>query len=42
MSGTRAQVRLRALLRGERERVERFGTLEETSVLILSIGASAV
>ena len=31
-----------ALLRGERERIERFEMLEETSVLILSIGASAV
>ena len=30
------------LLRGERQRVERFDTLEETSLLILSIGASAV
>jgi hypothetical protein len=31
-----------ALLRRERERIERLETLEETSVLILSIGASAV
>ncbi|MGH9255975.1 MAG: DUF5615 family PIN-like protein [Vicinamibacterales bacterium] len=31
-----------ALLRGERERIERFEALEETSVLILSMGASAV
>ena len=30
------------LLRSERERVERFETLEETSLLILSIGLSAV
>ena len=31
-----------ALLRRERERIERFEMLEETSVLILSIGANAV
>lgn len=31
-----------ALLRSERERIERFATIEETSVLILSIGANAV
>ena len=31
-----------ALLRSERERVERFNELAQTSVLILSIGASAV
>lgn len=30
------------LLRSERERIERFETLDETSLLILSIGASAV
>jgi len=30
------------LLRSERERVERFAALEETSLLILSIGPSAV
>ncbi len=38
-AGTAAIV---ALLRGERERIERFEMLEETSVLILSIGANAV
>ena len=31
-----------ALLRHERQRIERFEMLEETSVLMLSIGASAV
>lgn len=31
-----------ALLRSDRERIRRFETLEETSLLILSIGASAV
>lgn len=31
-----------ALLRRERERIERFATLEETSLLILSTGASSV
>lgn len=31
-----------ALLRRERERIERFHTLEDASLLILSIGASAV
>jgi predicted nuclease of predicted toxin-antitoxin system len=30
------------LLRSERERIERFETMEETSLLILSIGPSAV
>ena len=30
------------LLRSERQRVERFNALEETSLLILSIGAGAV
>ena len=30
------------LLQRERQRVERFGTLEESSLLILSIGVSAV
>ena len=30
------------LLRRERPRIERFGTVEELSMLILSIGASAV
>lgn len=38
-SGTSAIV---ALLRRERARLEQFGELAETSVLILSIGASAV
>jgi predicted nuclease of predicted toxin-antitoxin system len=40
--GNAGTAAIAALLRGERERIERFGTLEETSVLILSIGASAV
>ena len=40
--GNGGTVVIAALLRCERERIERFETLEETSVLILSIGASAV
>ncbi len=40
--GNAGTVAIAALLRSERERIERFGTLEETSVLILSIGASAI
>ena len=33
---------IEGLLRNERERVERFGTSEESSFLILSLGAKAV
>ena len=40
--GNAGTVVIAALLRRERERVERFEALEETSVLILSIGANAV
>lgn len=40
--GNAGTVTIAAMLQSERDRVERFGTLEETSVLILSIGASAV
>ena len=40
--GNAGTAAIAALLRRERERIERFETLEETSVLILSIGASAV
>ena len=40
--GNAGTAAIAALLRHERERIERFEVLEETSVLILSIGASAV
>ena len=40
--GNAGTAAIAALLRRERERVERFETLEETSLLILSIGVSAV
>jgi predicted nuclease of predicted toxin-antitoxin system len=40
--GNAGTAAIAALLRRERERVERFETLEEASVLILSIGESAV
>ena len=40
--GNAGTAAIAALLRRERERVDRFETLEEVSVLILSIGASAV
>ena len=40
--GNAGTVAIATLLRNELERVERFGTLEESSVLILSIGTSAV
>lgn len=40
--GNAGTVTIASLLRSELERVDRFGTLEETSVLILSIGTSAV
>ncbi len=40
--GNAGTVTIATLLRSERERIERFGALEETSVLILSIGTSAV
>ena len=40
--GNAGTAAIAALLRRERERVERFETQEEASVLILSIGAGAV
>jgi predicted nuclease of predicted toxin-antitoxin system len=40
--GNAGTAEIAALLLSERERVERFATLDEISVLILSIGASAV
>jgi predicted nuclease of predicted toxin-antitoxin system len=40
--GNAATAAIAALLRNERERVERFATIEEASLLILSMGASAV
>ena len=40
--GNAGTVAILELLRRERQRIERFETLEETSLLILSIGASAV
>lgn len=40
--GNAGTAAIAALLRRERDRVEHFETLEETSVLILSIGSSAV
>ncbi len=40
--GNAGTVAIAMLLRSGLERIERFGTLEETSVLILSIGTSAV
>jgi predicted nuclease of predicted toxin-antitoxin system len=40
--GNAGTVTIATLLRSELERVEHFATLEETSVLILSIGTSAV
>ena len=40
--GNAGTVVIATLLRNELERIERFATLEETSVLILSIGTSAV
>ena len=40
--GNAGTAAIAALLRNERERIERFETLEETSLLILSIGPSAL
>lgn len=40
--GDAGAVAIATLLRSEFERIERFGAVEETSVLILSIGTSAV
>ena len=40
--GNAGTATIASLLRSELERVERFGTQEETSVLILSIGRGAV
>ena len=41
-AGNAGTAAIAVLLRGERRRIELFETLEETSVLMLSIGASAV
>ena len=40
--GNAGTAAIAALLRNERARIQHFETLEETSLLILSIGASAV
>ncbi len=40
--GNAGTVAIVTLLRSELERIERFGSVEETSVLILSIGTNAV
>ena len=40
--GNAGTATIATLLRGERDRIARFETSEETSVLILSIGTSAV